>query len=192
MEERQITIDGKTYGMDYPYFVMATQNPIEQEGTYRLPEAQLDRFLFKISVTYPSMAEEVTILQGHQQRKDVQPLDNVTPVLTPEEVKKYRDLIHQIHVENKLLEYIAGIVNETRNMPDIYLGASPRASIAILRSSKAFAAIQGRDFVTPEDVKAMALPVMRHRIILSPEKEMEGFSPDEVIKLAIDRVEVPR
>ncbi len=192
MEERQITIDGHTYAMEYPYFVMATQNPIEQEGTYRLPEAQLDRFLFKISVNYPSKEEEVIILQGHQDRKESLPLEEVEPVLTPEDLKKYRDLIHQIHVEKELLEYIAAIVNETRNMPDIYLGASPRASLAILRTSKAFAAIQGRDFVTPEDVKAMAIPVMRHRIILSPEKEMEGFSPDEVIKLAIDRVEVPR
>ncbi len=192
MEERQITVDGHTYQMDYPYFVMATQNPIEQEGTYRLPEAQLDRFLFKISVDYPSKEEEVTILSGHQERKATQPLDEVSPVLDGEQLRKYRDVIHQIHVEKELLEYMAGIVNETRNMPDIYLGASPRASLAILRTSKAFAAIQGRDFVTPEDVKAMALPVMRHRIILSPEKEMEGFSTDEVIKLAIDRVEVPR
>jgi MoxR-like ATPase len=192
MEERQVTIDGHTYPMDYPYFVMATQNPIEQEGTYRLPEAQLDRFLFKISVHYPSQEEEVTILQGHQERKNVLPLDGVTPVLSPEQIRVYRDTIHQIHVETKLLEYIAAIVNGTRNMPDIYLGASPRASLAILRASKAFAAIQGRDFITPEDVKAMALPIMRHRIILSPEKEMEGFSPDEVIKLAIDKIEIPR
>lgn len=192
MEERQITIDGHTYAMDYPYFVMATQNPIEQEGTYRLPEAQLDRFLFKITVTYPEKAEEVSILQGHQERKSVLAIDEVEPVLSPEEIKKYRDIIHEIHVEPELLEYIAGIVHETRNMPDIYLGASPRASLAILRTSKAYAAIQGRDFVTPEDVKAMCQPVMRHRIILSPEKEMEGFSTDEVIKLAIDRVEVPR
>ena len=192
MEERQITIDGKTYPMDYPYFVMATQNPIEQEGTYRLPEAQLDRFIFKITVTYPTRDEEVSILQGHQDRKEEQPLDAVEPVLDPEALEKYRNIIHQIHVEKELLEYISGIVNETRNMPDIYLGASPRASIAILRTSKAYAAIQGRDFVTPDDIKAMALPVMRHRIILSPEKEMEGFSADEVIKLAIDRIDVPR
>lgn len=192
MEERQITIDGHTYKMEAPYFVMATQNPIEQEGTYRLPEAQLDRFLFKISVNYPTKDEEVSILEGHQVRKATLPLEEVDPVLSPEEISNYRNIIHDIHVEKELLEYIAGIVHETRNMPDIYLGASPRASLAILRTSKAYAAIQGRDFITPEDVKAMCLPVMRHRIILSPEKEMEGFSPDEVIKLAIDRVEVPR
>lgn len=192
MEERQVTIDGSTYPMEYPYFVMATQNPIEQEGTYRLPEAQLDRFLFKISVHYPSQEEEVVILQGHQERKDQAPLDQIKPVLTPQQIKDFRDTIHQIHVDIKLLEYIAAIVNVTRNMPDIYLGASPRASLAILRASKAYAAIQGRDFITPEDIKAMSLPVMRHRIMLSPEKEMEGFSPDEVIKLAIDRVDVPR
>lgn len=192
MEERQITMDGETYAMAYPYFVMATQNPIDQEGTYRLPEAQLDRFLFKISVTYPTLEEELHILEGHQERKDQAALDTVTTILTPDQIRAYRDTIHQIHVEKNMLEYIAAIINETRNNPDIYLGASPRASLAILRTSKSYAAIQGRDFITPEDIKSMAIPVLRHRIILTPEKEMEGFNADEVITQAVDKIEVPR
>ena len=192
MEERQVTMDGKTWPMEFPYFVMATQNPIEQEGTYRLPEAQLDRFLFKINIEYPNLEEEVRILEGHQQRKDVLPVESITPVLSAEELKEYRDAIHQIHVEHEMLNYIAALVNETRNNADIYLGASPRASIALLRTAKAFAALQGRDFITPEDIKSMAPPIMRHRILLSPEKEMEGVSADEIIQQVIDKIEVPR
>jgi len=192
MEERQVTMDGNTYPMKFPYFVMATQNPIEQEGTYRLPEAQLDRFLFKISITYPSLEEEVKILEGHQERKQLLPVDSISPLLSPEELTEYRDAIHQIHVESDMLKYIASLVDETRNNPDIYLGASPRASIAMLRTAKAYAALQGRDFIMPEDIKFVAHPILRHRILLSPEKEMEGMNADDIIALVIDKVEVPR
>lgn len=192
MEERQVTIDGHTYKMDEPYLVVATQNPIEQEGTYRLPEAQLDRFLFKVSVNYPTLEQEVSILQGHNTKKATARLEDLTAILTKEQIKEYRATINEIHVEDNLLSYIAQIVDSTRNSADLYLGASPRASIAILQSAKAFAAIQGRDFVTPEDIKSMAKPVIRHRVIITPEKEMEGLSSDEVTQQIVDKIEVPR
>jgi len=192
MEERQVTIDGHSYKMDEPYLVVATQNPIEQEGTYRLPEAQLDRFLFKVSVNYPTLDQEVAILQGHNTKKATARLEDLKAILTKEQIKEYRATINEIHVEDNLLTYIAQIVDSTRSSADLYLGASPRASIAILQSAKAFAAIQGRDFVTPEDVKSMAKPVIRHRVIITPEKEMEGLSSDEVTQQIIDKIEVPR
>jgi len=192
MEERQVTIDGNTYTLDDPYLVVATQNPIEQEGTYRLPEAQLDRFLFKISIDYPTLEEEIDILKGHNQKRITDTLAEVKAILTKKSIKEYQEVINSIHAEEKLITYIAQIVNKTRNNPDLYLGASPRASIAILQSSKAYAAIKGRDFITPEDVKHMAAPVIRHRIIITPEKEMEGVKADELIKLIIDKIEVPR
>jgi len=192
MEERQVTIDGTTYPLEDPYMVVATQNPIEHEGTYRLPEAQLDRFLFKILVTYPSLEQEVAIISGHHSRKGVKPTMEVNAVLNAGEIKAYRDTIQHIHVEDKLLSYVAQLIHETRNSPSLFLGASPRASIAILNGSKAFAALNGRDFVTPEDIKVIALPVLRHRVILTPEKEMEGVTADDVVKQIIDKVEVPR
>ena len=192
MEERQVTIDGTTHRMKPPYLVVATQNPVEQEGTYRLPEAQLDRFLFKLTVDYPSLQDEVAILTNHHEKKEMMDLSGVKPVLSPKSIKQYKALVDQVHVEPGMLQYIAEVVNSTRNHPAIYLGASPRASVAILNTSKAFAAINGRDFVTPEDVKFMATPVMRHRVILTPESEMEGSSADEIIKEIIGKVEVPR
>ena len=191
MQEKQVTVDGQTHAMQEPYLVIATQNPIEQEGTYRLPEAQLDRFLFKINIDYPSLEEEITILDGHHQRKE-QDTELVKPVLNADNINTYRQKTGDIHVENHLLRYIAHLVQETRNNNAIYLGASPRASVAILNSAKAFACIQGRDFVTPEDIKLLALPVLRHRLILTPEKEMEGLTADEVIKQVVDKIEVPR
>jgi MoxR-like ATPase len=192
MEERQITADGTTYKLEHPYMVVATQNPIEHEGTYRLPEAQLDRFLFKILVHYPTPEQEFAIISGHHQRKGHTPLEDVKPVLNAEKIKQYRDSVQQVHVEENLMKYIAEIVHETRNNPSLFLGASPRASVALLNSSKAFAAINGRDFVTPEDVKFVAPPVLRHRIMLTPDKEMEGITTDDVIKQIVDKVEVPR
>lgn len=192
MEERQATVDGQTYPMDEPYLVVATQNPIEQEGTYRLPEAQLDRFLFKISVDYPGLEEEVEVLKGHHARQDVHDLSSVEPVLDKNMIKDYRTKVHGLHVDENLMRYIAQIVNETRNSPDLYLGASPRASIAILQTAKAFAGIQGRDFITPEDIKFVANPVMRHRVILTPEKEMEGQTADSIIDMIVEKIEVPR
>lgn len=192
MEERQVTIDGTTYGLEHPFMVVATQNPIEHEGTYRLPEAQLDRFLFKILVDYPTLEEEITIISGHHQRHGLQPLSEVNSVLSATEISAYRKTVQHIHVEENLLKYVAQLIYETRNSPALFLGASPRASIAILNGSKAFAALHGRDFVTPEDIKAIALPVLRHRVLLTPDKEMEGVTPDEVVRQIIDKVEVPR
>ncbi|MEQ8244793.1 MoxR family ATPase [Fulvivirga sp.] len=192
MEERQVTIGGETNKMEEPYLVIATQNPIEQEGTYRLPEAQLDRFIFKISVDYPTYEQEVEILVGHNTRENKSELAAIDKVLSKEQIIAYRQKVSQVHVEKNLLEYIAKIVNNSRSDHSLYLGASPRASVAILKTSKAFAAINGRDFVTPEDIKQMATPVMRHRVILTPEKEMEGVHPDQVIESLINNIEIPR
>jgi MoxR-like ATPase len=192
MEERQITVDGYTHMMDYPFIVLATQNPIEQEGTYRLPEAQLDRFLFKVEVDYPSLEDEIIILQNQQGKTQNEILQEVNIVLSPHAIRHFRSIVQQVKVEQKLLGYIAGIVSETRNNPSLYLGASTRASLALLKSAKAFAAIKGRDFVIPEDIREMAPHVLRHRIMLTPEKEMEGISPDELIENMLKSVEVPR
>jgi len=192
MEERQITIDGKKYTMKPPFMVVATQNPIEQEGTYALPEAQLDRFLFKIKVDYPTAEEEVMILQSHHQRKGEKPEDTITPVLTPEKLLSLQVQIREVLVEEKLLNYIAQLVIKTRNHPHLYLGASPRATIAVMNASKAMAAIQGRDFVIPEDIKKVLVPVLAHRVIVSPEKEMEGITQENVIDLITNTIEIPR
>jgi MoxR-like ATPase len=192
MEERQVTIDGHTYIMDEPFMVLATQNPIEQEGTYRLPEAQLDRFLFKIEVKYPSLEEETAILMAQHTLVNKTLLNNVKPVLSVKQIEEARAIIRNLFVEPKLLEFIAKIVNETRNNSSLYLGASPRASLAIVHSAKAFAAIQNRDFVTPEDIIAVAGPVLAHRILLSPEKEMEGLTTSDIVNQIIKKIEVPR
>jgi MoxR-like ATPase len=192
MEERQVTIDGTTYPMQAPYLVIATQNPIEHEGTYRLPEAQLDRFLFKINVRYPNLEEETSIVARHNDWHGGQPVNEVQPVLSKEDIATFRALAKQVHVEAPLIKYIASLILETRNNPLLFLGGSPRASVAILNASKAIATLYGRDFVTPEDIKYVALPVLRHRIVLSPEKEMEGIETDEVVKQIVDKVEVPR
>jgi MoxR-like ATPase len=192
MEERQVTIDGTTHFMDFPFLVLATQNPIEQEGTYRLPEAQLDRFLFKIVVGYPTLEEEINILLNQQSVSQTTLLNSVRKLVSPAQVTEYRKIINEVIIEPKLVEFIAKIISATRNNSSLYLGASPRASLAILRASKASAAIKGRDFVNPEDIIEMAVPVMRHRIILTPEKEMEGISTDELINTIISSIEVPR
>ena len=192
MEERQVTIDGITHEMRFPFLVLATQNPIEQEGTYRLPEAQLDRFLFKIEVGYPTLQEEINILNRQQGKTQTQMIEGVRKLLSPMDIQHYRSQVQSIIIEPKLGEFIARIVNETRNNPALYLGASPRASLAILRSAKANAAIKGRDFVTPEDIVEMAPHVLRHRIILTPEKEMEGVTADDLIETILKAIEVPR
>lgn len=192
MEERQITIDGFTHLMDFPFLVIATQNPIEQEGTYRLPEAQLDRFLFKIIIGYPTVKEEINILLNQQSIPQNSLLNNVQKIISTVQISEYRNIINQVIIDPKLVEFIANLVNETRNNASLYLGASPRASLAILRASKANAAIKGRDFVNPEDIIEMAVPVLRHRLILTPEKEMEGISADELINDIISKIEVPR
>ncbi|WP_449439944.1 AAA family ATPase [Pedobacter steynii] len=192
MEERQITVDGHTYQMDEPFMVLATQNPIEQEGTYRLPEAQLDRFLFKIEVRYPTLEEEIIILQNQHQQKLEQEINAVKAVLSIDKIKKCRAIIKALHVEPKLIEYAARITHETRNNKSLYLGASPRASLAMINSAKAIAAMQGRDFITPEDIIKVAAPVLAHRIMLTPDKEMEGLTPADVVGQIIQKLEIPR
>ncbi len=192
MEERQVTVDGSTHAMQYPFIVLATQNPIEQEGTYRLPEAQLDRFLFKIEIGYPTLQEEILILTQQEGKTQNQLLQNVNKLLSTTEIAKYREVVQNITVDMKLVEYIAAIVHETRNHASLYLGASTRASLALLKSAKATAALKGRNFIIPEDVQQMAPHVLRHRIMLSPEKEMEGITPDELIDNILKSIEVPR
>lgn len=192
MEEKQITMDGTQYKMNPPFMVLATQNPIEQEGTYALPEAQLDRFLFKINVGYPNFEEEIQIITAHNDRKGVLPQTKVEAVLTETELLEYRSKVFEVLVEEKIIKYIAQLISNTRNNAHLYLGGSPRASIAVLMASKAFAAINGRDFVIPEDVKKSIYPVLRHRIMLTPEREMEGMTADKVIEMIVQSVEVPR
>ena len=192
MAERQITIDGNEFDMQPPFLVFATQNPVEQEGTYRLPEAQLDRFLFKINVHYPTLEEEVQILENkhHQKNNNVESL--IDAILSAEQIVAYQKVIKDIVVEDNLLKYIAAIVNNTRTNANLYLGASPRASIAILDASKAVAAINGRDFITPDDIKKVVSPILCHRIILTPEREMEGYTAEKMIKDLIQTIEIPR
>ena len=192
MEERQISIDGTTHRMGELFTIMATQNPVEQEGTYKLPEAQLDRFLMKITMDYPSLEEEVNILERHQTNAALVKLDNITPSITKEELLSLRAFMNRVFVDRTLLQYIALIVQQTRTSKAVYLGASPRASVAMLQSSKAYALLQGRDFVTPEDIKFVAPYVLQHRLILTAEAEMEGYSPVKVTQRLIDKVEVPK
>ncbi|MGO3237129.1 MAG: AAA family ATPase [Psychroflexus halocasei] len=192
MEEQQITMDGTTYKMPPPFMVVATQNPIEQEGTYALPEAQLDRFLFKIKLTYPSLEEEKEVIKTHHERKNKDAISLIKSVLNADDLLKYRNLLKDVIVEDKLFDYIAEIVHQTRQHPHLILGASPRASIAILNTSKVFAAIQGRDFVTPDDIKKSLEPVLNHRIVLTPEKEMEGMNTEDVVDMIVKSVEIPR
>ncbi|MGZ5190924.1 MAG: AAA family ATPase, partial [Flavisolibacter sp.] len=182
MEEKQITVDGKTYPMQAPFMVLATQNPIEQEGTYRLPEAQLDRFLFKVVVPYPSEAEEFAILNQFHNMGNTDVLAAIDSVLHGDQIVNIRRQVKTLVIEEKLLQFIARLTHQTRNHKSIYLGASPRASLAVMNASKAMAAINGRDFVTPEDILDVIPPVLRHRIILTPDKEMEGISEDAVLK----------
>lgn len=192
MEERQASVDGKTYPMAAPFMVLATQNPVEQEGTYRLPEAQLDRFIFKIVVPYPTETEEAAILTQFHKMGNTQALDMITPVLNADQIISLRKQIRTLIIEEKLLLFIAKLIQQTRIHKSIYLGASPRASLAIMNASKAIAAMQGRDFVTPEDILEVVTPVLRHRIILAPDKEMEGVTEDEVIKQIIQSMDIPR
>ncbi len=192
MEERQVTVDGMTHKMQSPFMVIGTQNPIEHEGTYRLPEAQLDRFLLKIVVNYPSLPEEIKILERHNQQAITELLNNMEPIITPDVLSNARMQVRETHIEPKLLEFVAKIVWETRNDRSLYLGASPRASIALLQIAKAFSVLRGRNFVIPEDILGAAPAVLRHRIGLTPEREMEGATTDDVIKEILARMEIPR
>lgn len=192
MEERQITYDGEKYPMEFPFLVIATQNPIDQEGTYNLPEAQLDRFLFKIKVGYPELHEEEQILQRYKNNIKTPSLNDIMAVFSTEEIAKIQSAVEKVIVEDNLVKYIASVTHKTRNHGKIYLGGSPRASLAMIRSAKAVAAIRGRDFVTPEDIQFVAAHVLNHRLILTPEAEMEGTLVEEVIDEIIKTIEVPR
>ena len=192
MEERQVTIDGVTHRMDEVYTIIATQNPVEQEGTYRLPEAQLDRFLFKIRMGYPSVDEETDILRRHLEKRRLTRLEEVRPVLTVGELLRMRRQLETVYVEESLLRYIATVVQQTRMSKAVYLGASPRASVAMLNASKAHALLAGRDFITPEDIKSVTPSILQHRLILTAEAEMEGYTPLKVAQKLIDKVEVPK
>lgn len=192
MEEFQVTVDGQTMKMSTPFMVMATQNPLEHEGTYRLPEAELDRFLFKIELDYPNLDEEFQILLNFHERKGVIDFQSINPVLSIEEVIQFRNQIQHIQIDENILKYIANIISKTRSHPSLYLGASPRASINTMNAAKACAAINGRDFVIPEDIKHVISPILIHRIYLSPEKELEGISEHQIVEDIINTVEVPR
>ena len=192
MEERQVTVDGATHVMERPFLVIGTQNPIEQEGTYRLPEAQLDRFLFKITVPYPSLEEETEIIRSFHARESRNDLSRLTPVLTAERVRVIQDQVRRLHIEERLIGYIAALIHHSRSHPGLYLGGSPRASLNVMTAAKAIAAMEGRDFVTPEDIQAVLYPVLRHRLLLTPEKEMEGVTTDTIIREVIESVDVPR
>ena len=192
MEEAQVTVDGTTHKMEQPFFVVATQNPIEQEGTYKLPEAQLDRFLFKVILEYPSLEEEKSILRRFRNDFSGALRDTVNPVINPAEIADCRQRIEQVYIREELLDYIAHIVHNTRNNADLFLGASPRASLALMKTAKAVAAMQGRNFVTPDDIRYVAFPALNHRVILTPEREMEGFNTREVLDEILKKIEVPR
>ena len=192
MEEKQVSIDGTTYKMDDLFTIIATQNPVEQEGTYKLPEAQTDRFMMKITMGYPSLDEEVSILERHHANQRLTALENVEPVITKEQLIELRQLLDTVFVDPAMLRYIAGIVAQTRQSKAVFLGASPRASVALLQASKAYALLQGRDFVTPDDVRFVAPSILQHRLILTAEAEMEGITPVKAVKRLIEKVEVPK
>lgn len=192
MEERQVTTDGVTRAMANPFMVIATQNPVEHEGTYRLPEAQLDRFLFKIEVNYPDLEQEVQIIKNAAERIAAKELDLINTAVDAKEVVSYQDIIKQVVIDDNLMRYIAMIVHKTRNNHALNLGGSPRASLAILNAAKAYAAIEGRDFVSPDDIKSMVQPILAHRVMLTPEKEMEGIKPALIIRQIVDGIEIPR
>lgn len=192
MEERQVTIDGKTHAMGDVFTIIATQNPVEQEGTYKLPEAQLDRFVMKITMGYPSVDEEVAILDSKKQGMRFARLDEVQPVLSIDELLHMRAQVGNVRAEASLLRYIAEIAQQTRQSKAVYLGASPRASVAVLATAKAYAMINGRDFVTPDDIKFVVPYVYQHRLMLTAEAEMQGFTPFKVAQMLMDKVEVPK
>lgn len=194
MEERQATIDGIRYPLPFPFIVFATQNPIEFEGTYPLPEAQQDRFMFKVVLDYPEPEHEISVLRNFHTGFRAQELEKagVQPVLSAEDLKAIRVLINQVRIDEKMFNYIYEIVSSTRGSQDILVGASPRAGLALVAGSKALAAVRDRDFVIPDDVKELALPVMRHRVLLRPEAEIEGMSVDDVLSGLVDSQVVPR
>jgi MoxR-like ATPase len=192
MEERQVTVDGITHLMHAPFMVIATQNPIEHEGTYRLPEAQLDRFLMKVVAGYPTLEEEITILERNNDQLITEQLLNIEPVITTDALQYARQQVRRVYIEPKLIAFIAQLVHETRNDRSLYIGASPRASVALLQVAKALSVLHERSFVIPEDILQAAPAVLRHRISLTPEREMEGIATDDIIREIITRLEIPR
>ncbi|MBR3092810.1 MAG: MoxR family ATPase [Bacteroidaceae bacterium] len=192
MEERQVTIDGDTHPMSDIYTIIATQNPVEQEGTYKLPEAQLDRFLMKIVMGYPEESEEVQILERHQNNTKLVKLEDVSPVVSRSELLQLRAMLQDVVVDASLMKFIVDICQQTRKSRAVYLGASPRAAVAMLQSSKAYALLQGRDFITPDDVKSVTPAILQHRLILTADAEMEGYTPEKVARRLLDKVEVPK
>lgn len=192
MEERQITVDGTTHVLERPFMVLATQNPIEQEGTYRLPEAQLDRFLFKISVPYPTLEQETDILRRFHTSGGRIDVSALRPILDRTSLQRYRALVRTVTVEDSLLQYVARIVQSTRSHQALYLGASPRASLGIIAAAKASAMMAGRGFMIPDDIQAVAPAVLRHRIQLQPEREIEGLTADSVVRTILAATDVPR
>ncbi len=192
MQEKQISIDGTTYKMDEPYMILATQNPIEQEGTYKLPEAQLDRFIYRLKLNYPELEDEISILKRFKNQNDKTASQDISSIISPEDVAKIRKMVNNVEISDQLLKYIANITTNTRNNGDVFLGASPRASLSIMNSSKAIAAIRGRNFVTPDDIKYVAKHVLNHRIILNSDLEIEGVSTEEVIESILSKIEIPR
>ena len=192
MEEEQVTIDGKSYKMEKPFFVIATQNPVEQEGTYKLPEAQLDRFMFKLESNYPKADEEVSMLMRFKEDFYGKNVENISAVVDGKFLKESRELVERVYIKDDLIKYIAEIVGQTRNNSDLYLGASPRASLNILKASKAVALLTGRMFVTPDDIKKVLYPILNHRLILSYEREIEGIPKKDVIEAIVRKVEIPR
>lgn len=192
MEERQVSIDGHQHSLDFPFLVLATQNPIEMEGTYRLPEAQLDRFQLKINIPYPSKEEELSLLQLFKEGKEPSALKEVQPVWSVQDLKQLQASVHQVNVDDNIIEYITNIVQSSRKSRDFILGASPRAAIYLLKSARAHALISGRDYVIPEDVVDVSIPVLSHRLIMSAERELDGVSIEVLIKKLLKSVEVPR
>ena len=192
MEERQVSIDGITHHMAEPYTIIATQNPVEQEGTYKLPEAQLDRFMFKIVMGYPTLDEEKVILQRHQANARLAKLEDIKPIISKDALLALRDAMTAVLVDDSLLGYIAQIVQQTRTSKAVLLGASPRAAVAMLQASKAIALIYGRDFVTPDDIKMVAPAVLDHRIIISADAEMQGYTASKIVATLVNNVEVPK
>ena len=192
MQERQVTVDSVTYPMNPVFTIIATQNPVEQEGTYKLPEAQLDRFVMKINVGYPTPQEELEVLSRHHGNSGFTRLDELHAVLTVDELLQMRKLTSQVIIDPSLMNYIVQIVQATRTNRYLFLGASPRASVALMQTAKGLALLQGRDFVTPDDIQLLAFPVLRHRLMLNTDADLEGLTVEKVIKEIISQIEVPK
>lgn len=193
MQEKSVTVDGKTWQLDRPFFVLATQNPIESEGTYKLPEAQIDRFMFKLLLDYPSETEESEILLKHGKTEDVNfRLEKLQPITTPDEIMELSNLVNEIYIAPELVDYINKIVRLTRRYPRFSLGASPRAGIALMQGARTLAAFHGRTYVLPDEILQLVLPTLRHRVILTPEAEIEGENVDQILTRLVRSLDIPR